>query len=287
MPAEVVALPYVYATDMHGATRLYRSVMALAERLQAGALILGGDLLPHARTPGEQAHYVRMELCALLSAFRRAAGIPVYVIQGNDDFAAAWSVMDELEADGLIHQLHGRRVQLPGGWDVIGYGHVPPTPFYMKDFDRRDRAGDQPPEAGRIAWISRNGQREAVEVARYLRALPSIEEELAALPPPAEPERTIYVIHTPPYNTRLDRLQTGTPVGSRAVRAYLEKVQPRLSLHGHIHEGPRTGGSFWDRLGRTICVNPGSGQPAHAVYFDPALLPDSMEHTIMRRSRLN
>jgi Icc-related predicted phosphoesterase len=43
------------------------------------------------------------------------------------------------------------------------------------------------------------------------------------------------------------------PVGSTAVRAAIEKYQPLLGLHGHIHESK---GSV--KIGRTLCLNPGS-----------------------------
>jgi len=41
--------------------------------------------------------------------------------------------------------------------------------------------------------------------------------------------------------------------GSTAVKAFIEKVQPMLSLHGHIHEAP---GHV--RIGRTLAINSGS-----------------------------
>src|SRR5260221_13003071 len=41
--------------------------------------------------------------------------------------------------------------------------------------------------------------------------------------------------------------------GSRAVRDAIEKYQPLLGLHGHIHE---SAGAI--KLGRTLCINPGS-----------------------------
>lgn len=82
-------------------------------------------------------------------------------------------------------------------------------------------------------------------------------------------QTAIFNIHVPPYNTGIDQgpdidphtwEQHSTmghehtkPVGSHAVREALEAYQPLLSLHGHIHESR---GSF--RLGRTLCVNPGS-----------------------------
>jgi Icc-related predicted phosphoesterase len=43
------------------------------------------------------------------------------------------------------------------------------------------------------------------------------------------------------------------PVGSTAVRDAIERYQPALSLHGHIHEAR---GVHW--LGRTLALNPGS-----------------------------
>jgi Icc-related predicted phosphoesterase len=41
--------------------------------------------------------------------------------------------------------------------------------------------------------------------------------------------------------------------GSTAVRRFIEKYQPLLGLHGHIHEG--IGANY---IGRTLCINPGS-----------------------------
>jgi Icc-related predicted phosphoesterase len=37
------------------------------------------------------------------------------------------------------------------------------------------------------------------------------------------------------------------------VRHFIERVQPLLTLHGHIHEAP---GHV--RIGRTLCINAGS-----------------------------
>jgi Icc-related predicted phosphoesterase len=43
------------------------------------------------------------------------------------------------------------------------------------------------------------------------------------------------------------------PVGSKSTRRAIEQHQPLLGLHGHIHESK---GAF--KIGRTICLNPGS-----------------------------
>lgn len=78
----------------------------------------------------------------------------------------------------------------------------------------------------------------------------------------------VFCFHVPPYNSEIDRapkldkdlrpVYAGSspvfiPVGSRAVRQVIEKYQPLLGLHGHIHESPG-----FIRIGRTQCLNPGS-----------------------------
>jgi Icc-related predicted phosphoesterase len=82
----------------------------------------------------------------------------------------------------------------------------------------------------------------------------------------APPERTIYNFHCPPYGSGLDdapeidenmRPKHGgrsiVPVGSTAVRDAIKEGQPALALHGHIHEAKGN-----TRIGRTLCINPGS-----------------------------
>jgi len=77
-------------------------------------------------------------------------------------------------------------------------------------------------------------------------------------------DRAIFNIHVPPFNSGLDngpeldhelRATAGqtVPVGSRAVREGILRFQPLLSLHGHIHESRGV-----TKLGRTVCINPGS-----------------------------
>lgn len=82
------------------------------------------------------------------------------------------------------------------------------------------------------------------------------------------PSRSIFNFHCPPFDSTLDsapqldeKLQPKlspsgpvmAPVGSTSVRTAIEKYQPLLGLHGHIHES-----KGYLPLGRTICVNPGS-----------------------------
>lgn len=62
----------------------------------------------------------------------------------------------------------------------------------------------------------------------------------------------ILVSHTPPVQTKTDRLVNGNHVGSKAVRTFIEEKQPLLCLTGHIHESRGQ-----DYIGRTLVLNPG------------------------------
>ncbi|MEM2143617.1 MAG: phosphoesterase [Candidatus Thorarchaeota archaeon] len=81
-------------------------------------------------------------------------------------------------------------------------------------------------------------------------------------------ENLLCNFHAPPYGSGLDTAPALTgdhrieysggfaltkPVGSTAVRKVIEKYQPLVSMHGHIHESVG-----FTNIGRTLCVNPGS-----------------------------
>ena len=81
-----------------------------------------------------------------------------------------------------------------------------------------------------------------------------------------DPHNAVFNVHVPPYKSGLDEApeldkdlrpvlagQSLKPVGSSALRKAIETSQPLLGLHGHIHEGR---GSM--RVGKTLCINPGS-----------------------------
>ena len=157
-------------------------------------------------------------------------GIRCFVCPGNDD---------QLEVDDVIARAktvelgEGRVIEVDG-YQMASSGWANRTPW---DTYREE---DEPQLAERI-------ERMASQVT-------------------AAPERTIFSLHCPPYGTGLDDAPELTaemdlkdaghalkPVGSTAVRDAIEKYQPALSLHGHIHECRAT-----KRIGRTLAINPGS-----------------------------
>ena len=68
----------------------------------------------------------------------------------------------------------------------------------------------------------------------------------------------LFVPHTPPRDTRLDRISSGQSVGSQAVRKVVERLQPDALLCGHIHEARGT-----DQLGPTLMANGGSAREGY------------------------
>jgi Icc-related predicted phosphoesterase len=79
-------------------------------------------------------------------------------------------------------------------------------------------------------------------------------------------EACVFNMHCPAHGSGLDEAaeldekmrpkyagQVLSPVGSTAVRALIERHQPPLALFGHIHEGRGI-----TRIGKTLCINPGS-----------------------------
>ena len=64
--------------------------------------------------------------------------------------------------------------------------------------------------------------------------------------------QVLLVSHNPPKDTVCDCLPNGMHVGSEAVRAFIEKVQPAICICGHIHEAKGE-----DTIGATRIINPG------------------------------
>ena len=66
-------------------------------------------------------------------------------------------------------------------------------------------------------------------------------------------ENVILLTHSPPKDTLIDITYMGLHVGSESIRRIIEKYQPLISMHGHIHEA-----QGMDKIGDTVCINCGS-----------------------------
>ncbi len=167
--------------------------------------------------------YLRRRLSLLR---KRNPKLRVFAILGNDDREEIDEDMKKLNEDGLLVYIQDSSVDAGEGIAISGYPFV-----------RSSRGIFYP------GW-----EREESEIA----------DDLEKIASQSDPKRTIYVIHSPPHNTGLDISFDDEHIGSIAVREFIEKFQPYLTLHGHAHESPTISGRYVERIGRTRCINPGS-----------------------------
>jgi Icc-related predicted phosphoesterase len=244
---------FLYASDLHGNEGAYRKLFSM----EADAIVLGGDLLPYPRE-GDLVGVQRAFAEKVLGPLIRSR--PTFWIPGNDDWEAA---LGPLEGAGT--PIHGRAVPFLDGLSIAGYACVPVTPFGMKDFDRYDGGPWEPSIPPRKCLVSGSGRIERVELLQ-VRSRGTIAGDLQKLGALSDPAKTVYVTHTPPFMSGLDALYDGTPIGSPAVRTFLQEKGPPLSLHGHVHESPGI-----RRVGRTLSGNPGDSlKSLRALRGDPA-----------------
>ncbi len=276
----------VYTSDLHGNQEHYQELFELAEQRKAQTIIIGGDMLPihgpFKYSLQEQQNFIFSYLEPKIRDFRsRAPHTTIYAMLGNDDWQASNVHLGILVAKGTLRLLHGEKHELGSGYELVGYAHVPPTPFTIKDGERRDLQKDVVDQQRCTACVSQGAKIVVVDPRRYFASMNSIEEELEELPTARDSRKTVYVMHSPPFRTNLDRLFDGRWIGSQAIRAFVEKYQPYLTLHGHIHESSEISGTYWDRIGKTICINPGqSTEELYAVVFELEDITATIEHTV-------
>ena len=282
-----------FCTDVHGSEQCFRKFLNAASFYEVDHLILGGDMLGKLLIPiiengdgsyhckyGDQ-RYDRLDAAGLEAVkedirrfghypivgtaeslreleddasrervFRKIAydsvadwvelaeqrlrgtGVRCFMAPGNDDF---FEIDDALRGSDVVEFAEGTRLTLDQGHEMITTGYSNPTPW--------------------------NTERELSE-QQMAELLTGMMEEVE------RPESLIAVIHPPPYDSEIDsapalddnlqmRSDAGTvrmaPVGSTAVRSFIETAQPLLGLHGHVHESRGVA-----KIGRTLCVNPGS-----------------------------
>ena len=154
-----------------------------------------------------------------------------FVMPGNDDPPG---VDTAIEAADRVEACDERIVEF-GGYTMLSLGYANRTPF------------DSPRE---------------LDEDELFRRIEAMAEQVP------DHSRSIFNLHVPPYGSQLDvapeldadlnvQVAAGqpkmAPCGSTAVREAIERWQPLLALHGHVHESRGA-----NRIGRTLCINPGS-----------------------------
>lgn len=284
------ALRLFFATDIHGSDVCFRKFLAAAKVYQADALILGGDfagkaIVPvqpqdgelTARVEGQAVSVPAAEWDRLAAGINRAGFYPVRMDAGevaalNDDPAA----LDRLFRSEIVAQLQRwcdlaaerldpavRCIITPGNDDPLEADAVLVAHPRVEcpEAELCDLGPVMMASLGVVPTTPWNTERETSEEDLGKQ----IGQMLDQVP---EGTNAILNIHCPPYASGLDDapelddtlkpvIRGGrpsiVPVGSHAVREAIKRYQPTVGLHGHIHESRAA-----QRIGRTLCVNPGS-----------------------------
>ncbi len=161
----------------------------------------------------------------------KGKGIKVFMTGGNDDRP---EIEDVLKSSNYVVDPEGELLTLEGGYEMVSSGWSNPTPWKT------------PRECSEE------------DLAAKLDAMTSKVQDMS---------NCIFNLHVPPYDTGLDTcpkldenlkpVYAGSEImmisaGSTAVRNAIEKHQPLLGLHGHIHES-----RGFIKIGKTLCLNPG------------------------------
>jgi hypothetical protein len=163
----------------------------------------------------------------------KGTGIKCFISAGNDD---KYSIDPILEESDYVVYPEGKIVSIDERHEMISCGYSNITPW---------RCPRDIPEEELLKKID--------DMALKVKTM----------------DNCIFNLHCPPYGTTIDLapkldeemrpvITPGgspltIPVGSKAVRQAIERYQPQLGLHGHIHESK---GTF--KIGRTLCINPSS-----------------------------
>jgi hypothetical protein len=157
-------------------------------------------------------------------------GIRCFVCPGNDD---VFEIDAAIAASKSVRSVEGKVIKLDEHHEMVSSGWTNTTPW--------DTHREEADEAllGRIEAVIAQAK---------------------------DPSKAVFNLHAPPYGSGLDDAPELTkdmrpayagrslvPVGSRSVLAVIDKYQPLLGLHGHIHEGKGT-----RKYKKTLCINPGS-----------------------------
>jgi len=268
-----------FATDLHGHTDRYDKLTALIIRERPAAVFLGGDLLPRSAFSAIQSGQVDFVHDYLVPTFTRTrdalgADYPdIFLILGNDDPRCEEEGFVVATTEGLWHYIHGQKL-LFGDFPIYGLAYVPPTPFLLKDWERYDVSRYVPP-----GCVSPEEGYRSVPTEESEIKWGTIQKDLASLVGEDPLDRAVFLFHTPPCDTPLDRaaldgrtyehVPLDVHVGSIAVQRFIEERQPLLTLHGHVHDAARLTGEWKIHIGRTVCINGAHDGPELAlVRFD-------------------
>jgi Icc-related predicted phosphoesterase len=272
----VFKLDCIFISDVHGKLNRLKKFFEICEKEKPNMVFIGGDILPNQFAfKSSIDDFLKKEFFLKIKKISKISGEKTrfILILGNDDPRVFEKIFLDADKKGLINYVHNKTIKF-NRFFVSGYAYVPPTPFQLKDWEKYDVSrfvdvGVVSPE---------NGIRTIVINEDKIR-LSTISEDLEILSENAPVEKTIFLFHSPPYNSYLDRAEVDgqkvdhapldVHVGSIAIQRFIENKQPMLTLHGHVHESAKITGHWKQKFGRTYSFSAAHDGPELAlIRFD-------------------
>ncbi len=271
-----------FVSDLHGKIDRYKKLFEQIRLQKPKAIFIGGDILPSAlfvASANSEIHqdfingFMVPELEKIKSELKEQYP-QIFVILGNDDGKFEEPAMLDAASRGFWEYIHDRKVSFED-FDVYGYSYIPPTPFKLKDWEKYDVSRFVDP--GCVS--PEDGLHSRPVSANELR-YSTIQKDLEELAGKDDLSKAIFLFHSPPYKSKLDRAALDgkmidyapldVHVGSIAIQRFILKRQPLITLHGHVHESARITGSWQEEIGQTQAFSAAhDGPELSLVIFDP------------------
>jgi len=262
----------VFVSDLHGKIERYNSLFQIILNETPDVVFLGGDLLPNSFALNSSIDEFIQDI--IFSNIKKimdenSKKIRFFIILGNDDPRIYENIFKDADRKRLIDYVQNKTISYRNRY-VTGYSYVPPTPFQLKDWEKYDVSRHVD-----VGAVSPEEGVRTVDVPESEIRYSTITEDLQELSKNAPVERTIFLFHSPPYSSYLDRAALDgkmidhapldVNIGSIAIQRFIKKKQPFLTLHGHVHESARITGHWKERFGRTYSFTAAHDGPELAL----------------------
>lgn len=262
-------MKFIYASDVHGDTYKYERLLEQAKQNDIEYIVLGGDILPK---KGDrtiiQPKFIENELDEYFKTLKEN-NIKCILIPGNDDLENFDEKLNEVcDRYSNVYDIDRKNLDIE---DVsfVGLSNVLDNPFARKNRVFIEDESEMQDQLSEKIYIEKGTKIISVEEWKEYRKknVEKVEEALEKLPKPSEGKKAIYVFHGPPYGIGLDVCHGNLQVGSKVIRNFLENSNGYMSLHGHIHESPKMSGLWFNKLGNTICIQPGQTELGNKTFY--------------------
>jgi len=271
----------LFVSDLHGNISKYNKLYQLIINDQPEFVFVGGDILPHGASMFTSMNLKHKDFINdfLAPSFSKLKDTlkdkypHIYILLGNDDARIEEAAMLEVSSRGIWHYHNFRSVQ-QDDYTIFGYCFVPPTPFQLKDWEKYDVSRYIDP-----GCISPEDGRRSIPISDSEKRYSTIKKDLELLTEGNDLQKGIFLFHSPPYQTNLDRaaldgkmidyVPLDVNIGSIAIKRFIEDKQPHITMHGHVHESTRLTGKWKERIGRTYSFNAAhDGKELSVIKFD-------------------